>query len=149
MTASRQERSFIDNHHLRSKYFRTCDQGVEPPLDDGNESSDDFRCTPDSGHRRPARPCPKSAIGGRNRSHSISSSARASNMGGTVKPSALAVLRLMTSSNMVGCSSGRSAGWGPFRILSTYTAALGYKSAILRLYDISPPSPADRRGTET
>jgi hypothetical protein len=42
----RQERSFIDNHHLRSKYFRTCDQGVEPPLDDGNESSDDFRCTP-------------------------------------------------------------------------------------------------------
>jgi hypothetical protein len=49
------------NHHLRSKYFRTCDQGVEPPLDDGNESSDDFRCTPDSGHRRPARPCPKSA----------------------------------------------------------------------------------------
>jgi hypothetical protein len=57
----RQERSFVDNHHLRSKYFRTCDQGVEPPLDDGNESSDDFRCTPDSGHRRPARPCPKSA----------------------------------------------------------------------------------------
>src|SRR3981189_1634267 len=56
-----QERSFIDNHHLRSKYFRTCDQGSEPPLDDGNESSDDFRCTPDSGHRRPARPCPKSA----------------------------------------------------------------------------------------
>src|SRR3979490_82342 len=61
MSASRQERSFIDNHHLRSKYFRTCDQGVESPLDDGNESSDDFRCTPDSGHRRSARPCPKSA----------------------------------------------------------------------------------------
>jgi hypothetical protein len=35
--------SFIDNHHLRSKYFRTCDQGSEPPLDDGNESSDDYR----------------------------------------------------------------------------------------------------------
>src|SRR3979490_1003305 len=59
MTALRQERSFIDNHHLRSNYFRTCDQGVESPLDDGNESSDDFRCTPDSGHRRPARPCRK------------------------------------------------------------------------------------------
>src|SRR3979411_2492012 len=52
---ARQERSFIDNHHLRSKYFRTCDQGVESPLDDGNESSDGLRCTPDSGHRRPAR----------------------------------------------------------------------------------------------
>ena len=64
MTALRQERSFIDNHHLRSKYFRTCDQGSEPPLDDGNESSDDFRCTPDSGHRRPSRPCPKSANSG-------------------------------------------------------------------------------------
>jgi Phosphatidylethanolamine-binding protein len=37
--------SFVDNHHLRSKHFRTCDQGSEPPLDDGNESSDDFRCT--------------------------------------------------------------------------------------------------------
>jgi len=25
----------------------------------------------------------------------------------------------MTNSNMVGCSTGRSAGWAPFRILST------------------------------
>jgi hypothetical protein len=31
------------------------------PIDDGNESSDDFRYTPDSGHRPPSRPCPKSA----------------------------------------------------------------------------------------
>jgi hypothetical protein len=30
-----------------AKYFRTCDQGSEPPLDDGNESSNDFCCTPD------------------------------------------------------------------------------------------------------
>src|SRR5262249_11094001 len=51
--------------------------------------------------------------------HSITLSARARNAGGTVKPSALAVLRLMTNSNMVGCSTGRSAGWAPFRILST------------------------------
>jgi class 3 adenylate cyclase len=50
---------------------------------------------------------------------------------------------------LVGCSSGRSAGWAPFRILSTYTAALRYRSAILGLYDISPPSSANRRGTET
>ena len=39
------------------------------------------------------------------------------------RPSVLAVLRLMTSSNFVGCSTGRSAGWAPFRILSTYVAA--------------------------
>jgi hypothetical protein len=42
---------------------------------------------------------------------------------GIVRPSAFAVLRLMTSSNFVGCSTGRSAGLAPFRILSTYRAA--------------------------
>jgi hypothetical protein len=36
-------------------------------------------------------------------SHSITSSARASSEGGTVSPSAFAVLRLMTSSNLVLC----------------------------------------------
>src|SRR5262249_22372936 len=35
--------------------------------------------------------------------HSITSSARASSAGGTVRPSALAVLRLMRSSYLVGC----------------------------------------------
>src|SRR5262249_5942628 len=35
--------------------------------------------------------------------HSITSSARASNVAGMSRPSALAVLRLMTSSNLVGC----------------------------------------------
>jgi hypothetical protein len=51
--------------------------------------------------------------------HSITRSARTSSDGGMVRPSALAVLRLMTSSNLVGCSTGRSAGLAPFRILST------------------------------
>ena len=37
------------------------------------------------------------------RTHSITSSARASSDGGTSRPSALAVLRLITSSNLVGC----------------------------------------------
>src|SRR5262249_36528806 len=36
--------------------------------------------------------------------HSITSSARASKLSGTVRPSAFAVLRLITSSNLVGCS---------------------------------------------
>src|SRR5689334_15860543 len=39
--------------------------------------------------------------------HSITSSARASNVGGTVRPSALAVCRLMTNSNLVDCKTGR------------------------------------------
>jgi hypothetical protein len=51
--------------------------------------------------------------------HWMTSSARASRDGGIVSPRALAVLRLMTSSNFVGCSTGRSAGLAPFRILST------------------------------
>jgi len=38
---------------------------------------------------------------------------------GMVSPSAWAVLRLMTKSNLVGCSTGRSAGLAPLRILST------------------------------
>ena len=40
-------------------------------------------------------------------------------VGGMVRPRALAALRLMTRSNVVGCSIGRSAGLVPFRILST------------------------------
>ena len=51
--------------------------------------------------------------------HSITSSARASKEGGTVRPSALAVFMLIASSNLVGCSTGRSEGLAPFRILST------------------------------
>src|SRR5262249_30870974 len=51
--------------------------------------------------------------------YSITSSARTSNDGGTVRPSALAVLRLMTNSNFVGCSTGRSEGLVPLSILST------------------------------
>jgi hypothetical protein len=56
---------------------------------------------------------------GKNHAYSITSSARASSEGGTVRPSALAVIRLMTRSNLVGCSIGRSAGFAPRRILST------------------------------
>src|SRR5262249_53702127 len=50
------------------------------------------------------------------RDHSITSSARASSCGGTSRPSALAVFRLITSSNLVGCCTGRSAGFAPLRI---------------------------------
>jgi hypothetical protein len=53
------------------------------------------------------------------RRHSITSSARNRIEYGIVSPSALAVFRLTTSSNLVGCSIGRSAGLAPLRILST------------------------------
>jgi hypothetical protein len=60
--------------------------------------------------------------------HSNTSSARASSVGGTVSPSALAVLRLRVSSNLVGCSMGSSAGLTPLRILSIKLAARKYRS---------------------
>src|SRR5262249_42518000 len=55
--------------------------------------------------------------------HSITSSARASSVSGTSRPSALAVLRLIISSNLVGCSIGRSPGSAPARMATTYPAA--------------------------
>src|SRR5262249_19767041 len=55
--------------------------------------------------------------------HSITSSARARRVDGTSRPSDLAVLRLTTSSNLVGCSTGNSAGLVPFKIRSTYKVA--------------------------
>jgi hypothetical protein len=42
-------------------------------------------------------------------SYSITSSARSRNDSGIVRPSAFAVLRLIASSNLVGCSTGTSA----------------------------------------
>src|SRR4029453_11851239 len=48
----------------------------------------------------------------------MTSSARTSNDCGMVRPSAFAALRLTTSSNLVGCSIGKSAGLVPLRILS-------------------------------
>ena len=50
---------------------------------------------------------------------SITSSARCRTAGEIVMPRALAVARLITSSNVVGCSMGKSPGFAPFRILST------------------------------
>ena len=51
--------------------------------------------------------------------YSIISSAVASNVFGTLRPSALTVLALITSSNLVGCMTGRSAGFSPLRIRPT------------------------------
>src|SRR5262249_1946808 len=55
--------------------------------------------------------------------HSITSAARASTVVGTSRPSALAVLRLITSSYFVGACTGRSAGFSPLRMRSMYLAA--------------------------
>src|SRR5215475_15508416 len=48
----------------------------------------------------------------------ITLSALTSTFGRIVTPICLAVFRLITSSNFVGCSTGRSAGFAPLRVLS-------------------------------
>ena len=62
--------------------------------------------------------------------HSITSSARSRNGSGMFRPSALAVVRLMTSSNLVGCSTGMSAGFVPCKILSTRSPARRNRSGM-------------------
>src|SRR5215467_5986992 len=61
------------------------------------------------------------------RTHSITSSARARSVGGTSRPSALAVLRLMNSSTFVTCWTGKSAGFSPLRMRSTYSPHSRYQ----------------------
>src|SRR5262249_39840343 len=53
------------------------------------------------------------------RPHSITSSARVRSVGAISMPIAFAVFRLITISNLVGCSTGMSPGFAPRRILST------------------------------
>src|SRR5262249_53633103 len=60
--------------------------------------------------------------------HSITSLARAISVGGTSRPSTFAVLRLMTNSNLVGCSIGNSEAFAPLRILTTNAAARRLRS---------------------
>lgn len=50
------------------------------------------------------------------RSYSITSSATASSVGGTLRPTAFAVFRFRISPNFVGWSTGKSAGFSPFMI---------------------------------
>ena len=55
--------------------------------------------------------------------------ARSKNDSAILRSSALAVLRLITSSNFVGCSTGSSAGLAPCNILATTTAQRRNKSS--------------------
>jgi hypothetical protein len=51
--------------------------------------------------------------------YSMTSSARNNSMRGIVSPRAFAVFALITSSSLVACSTGKSAGLAPRRIRST------------------------------
>ncbi len=59
-----------------------------------------------------------------------------------VTPMALAVFMFTTSSKRVGCSIGRSPGFAPLNILSTWAAARRKLSVKEAAYYISPPASA-------
>jgi hypothetical protein len=65
---------------------------------------------------RPSSPVRVRGLAQGETGQSITSSARASKDCGTVRPSALAVVRLITSSNFVGRLTGKSAGFAPLRM---------------------------------
>src|SRR5262249_31170213 len=60
--------------------------------------------------------------------HSMTSSARSNTVCEIVRPSSFAVSRLITSSNLVGCWTGVSAGDAPFSILSICAAFIAWSS---------------------
>src|SRR5204863_4333669 len=62
------------------------------------------------GGRRAAEQCDELAA-----LHSLTSSAAASRVAGTVRPSAFAVLRLITNSNFTVCWIGKVEGFSPLR----------------------------------
>jgi hypothetical protein len=81
----------------------------------------DVRFTPQSGQSADKLACPLSAKSGlmhrsKTASYSITSSARASSVGGISRRSAFAVLRLITNSNLIDCTTGSSAGFSPLRM---------------------------------
>src|SRR5262249_23757942 len=66
--------------------------------------------------------------GGHPPHHSITSSAAASSLSGTVRPSILAVEALITSSNLLDCTTGKSAGFAPLRMRPVYAPMWRYAS---------------------
>src|SRR5262249_43814573 len=80
------------------------------------EESDDrcglLLCAQARGRNGSARPAEEES----SPSHSITSSACDSTPARISSPNALAVCRLITNSNLVDCTTGRSEGLAPFRI---------------------------------
>ena len=87
---------------MQGKRLALCDRDVRfGSKADMCRALGDVRFAPESGHVRCTSRCPLSANSG-HRVYSITSSARASSSGGTLRPSDLAVLMLIRSSNLVG-----------------------------------------------
>ena len=97
MSALGQKRTFCDAEVMSAL----------PPIADMCSAKRDVRFVPE------ADSCGAEVL------YSITASARASSVGGTVMPSALAVFMLRLRSSLVDCSTGSSPGFSPFKIRST------------------------------
>ncbi len=103
------------------------------PLQERREARLPFRIIRGRGHEHPDAPHPPVLLRTRQErprgsraaeqryelappNHSITSSALACSVSGTVRPRPLAVLRLIANSNVVGCNTGSSDGLAPLRI---------------------------------
>src|SRR5262249_5178826 len=64
-------------------------------------------------------------------SYSMTSSALASNVGGTVRPSIRAVWGLMLSAKLDACTTGKSAGLAPLRMWPVYMPTWRHESTML------------------
>src|SRR6516165_3869282 len=107
----------LDETHLTQTFVKGCDYLAGVARRSATKKSD-YR------HRallrmRPCRPCNCRPANDGNElapPHSITSSARASSVGAISRSSARAVGRLMINSNLVACTTGRSAGLAPLRM---------------------------------
>jgi hypothetical protein len=109
---------------------RAHDRDLGRVLIDGDcsEIAADVRFVPESGQIADVWAGPLCAITGREQAqqrvclgvdYSITSSARASSIGGISRPSPFAVATFMISSNFVGSSTGKSPGFVPLIIRPT------------------------------
>src|SRR5262249_10110917 len=108
-----------------TKFLKTCDKSRKPPLFLGIAFGS-WQQYPYTSHSiRLLRACSKRRRGGSGANerhklappHSITSSAIESTPDGISMPSACAVCKLSAKLNLVDCSTGRSAGLAPLRII--------------------------------
>src|SRR5262245_19074824 len=84
----------------------------------------------------------------RTSAHSMMTSTRCRNLSGTLRSMAFAVLRLMASSNFVGCSIGMSFGCLPCKILCTNLAPCRKVAGPSAPNDMRPPISTKAREVE-
>ena len=85
---------------------------------DGNEKREEQSAKSKQSYQTVGTFNPKSKIENPKWVHLITLSALASRVGGMLAPICFAVFKLITISNLVGCSTGMSAGLAPFKILA-------------------------------